>query len=137
MIALNDAWDVLGDPERRAAYDVTRSNAARSDVSASRAEAAAGQAETTIRYDPGAPRPADATHAGPPPGRPSGTVLNFGRYAGWSLGEVARFDRDYLEWLARSTVGRGLRAELEALLRPRGGAGTGPTGGSGNWPGRR
>ena len=28
--------------------------------------------------------------AGPPPGRPSGTVLNFGRYAGWSLGEVAR-----------------------------------------------
>ena len=28
--------------------------------------------------------------AGPPPGNPSGTVLNFGRYAGWSLGEIAR-----------------------------------------------
>ena len=28
--------------------------------------------------------------AGPPPGRPSGSVLNFGRYSGWSLGEIAR-----------------------------------------------
>ena len=27
--------------------------------------------------------------AGPPPGRPSGSVLNFGRYAGWSIGEIA------------------------------------------------
>ena len=40
--------------------------------------------------------------AGPPPGRPSGTVLNFGRYAGWSLGEVARHDIEYIEWLDRA-----------------------------------
>ena len=30
--------------------------------------------------------------AGPPPGRPSGSVLDFGRFKGWSLGEIARVD---------------------------------------------
>jgi hypothetical protein len=44
--------------------------------------------------------------AGPPPGDPSGTVLTFGRYAGWSLGEVARRDVDYIEWLDRMPIGR-------------------------------
>ena len=48
--------------------------------------------------------------AGPPPGRPSGTVLNFGRYAGWSLGEVARHDIEYIEWLDRAPIGRNYRA---------------------------
>ena len=48
--------------------------------------------------------------AGPPPGRPSGTVLNFGRYAGWSLGEVARHDLEYIEWLDRAPIGRNYRA---------------------------
>ncbi len=52
--------------------------------------------------------------AGPPPGRPSGTVLNFGRYAGWSLGEVARHDIEYIEWLDRAPIGRNYRAELDA-----------------------
>ena len=39
------------------------------------------------------PRCAPPRATGPPdrhPGRPSGSVLNFGRYAGWSLGEIAR-----------------------------------------------
>ena len=144
MIALNDAWDVLGDPVRRAAYDATLRPAATarpaagSTTAGSRTEAAERPLDTTIRYDPGAPRPADATHAGPPPGRPSGTVLNFGRYNRWSLGEIVRYDKDYLEWLQRSTVGRGLRAEIDALLKPRGGPGGGAAGGAtGNWPPRR
>ena len=46
--------------------------------------------------------------AGPPPGNPSGTVLNFGRYAGWSLGEIARTDIDYIEWLDRMPIGRAV-----------------------------
>jgi curved DNA-binding protein CbpA len=150
MIALNDAWDVLGDPVRRAAYDASLRPAGqvRPAAGSTAAPWASPQPadtrppDTTIRYDPGAPRPADATHAGPPPGRPSGTVLNFGRYNGWSLGEVVRFDRDYLEWLQRSTVGRGLRAEIDALLNNRGGPGGGAPGSastssSRNWPPRR
>jgi len=58
--------------------------------------------------------------AGPPPSRPSGTVLNFGRYAGWSLGEVARHDIEYIEWLDRAPIGRNYRTEVDALLRSTG-----------------
>jgi curved DNA-binding protein CbpA len=106
MIALNDAWDVLGDPARRAAYDASLAAPANQ-----RPPAAAARPESQAQPA------ADASHAGPPPGRPSGTVLDFGRYAGWSLGEIARHDKDYLEWLQRATFGRRLRAEIDALLR--------------------
>ena len=58
--------------------------------------------------------------AGPPPGRPSGSVLNFGRYAGWSLGEIGRKDIDYIEWLDRIPIGRPFRDELDVLLRKAG-----------------
>ena len=57
-------------------------------------------------YDPSM-RTADGTGAaGQPPGNPSGSVMNFGRYAGWSLGEIARSDLEYLEWLDRMPIGR-------------------------------
>jgi curved DNA-binding protein CbpA len=58
--------------------------------------------------------------AGPPPGRPSGMVLNFGRYAGWSLGEVARHDIEYIEWLDRAPIGRNYRQEVDGILRSSG-----------------
>ena len=51
-----------------------------------------------------------------PPGRPSGSVLDFGRYAGWSLGQVAIADPVYLEWLARTPIGRSFNREIGALL---------------------
>ena len=35
--------------------------------------------------------------AGRPPGRPSGSVLTFGRHLGWSIGEIARVDPGYLD----------------------------------------
>jgi curved DNA-binding protein CbpA len=132
MIALNDAWDVLGDPERRAAYDASRLGSSGGSAAASATSAAASSGAATERRpagataatgstaEAGASSRVDAMHAGPPPGNPSGTVLDFGRYAGWSLGEIARRDLVYLEWLARATVGRRLRAEIDALLRQRG-----------------
>ncbi len=55
--------------------------------------------------------------AGPAPGEPSGSVLNFGRFAGWSIGEIARRDLDYLEWLDRMPIGRPYRDELDVILR--------------------
>jgi curved DNA-binding protein CbpA len=55
--------------------------------------------------------------AGPPPGHPSGSVLNFGRYAGWSLGEIARRDLEYVEWLDRAPIGRQYRDEIDRILR--------------------
>jgi curved DNA-binding protein CbpA len=72
-------------------------------------------------YDPSRMRTADGEGAaGPPPGNPSGTVLNFGRYAGWSLGEIARRDLEYLEWLDRMAIGRAYRDEIDTILRKAG-----------------
>lgn len=69
-------------------------------------------------YDPQSMRAADGLGAaGPAPGDPVGSVLNFGRFAGWSLGEIARRDLEYLEWLDRMTIGRPYRDEVDAILR--------------------
>jgi hypothetical protein len=72
-------------------------------------------------YDPSRMRSPDGLGAaGPPPGNPSGTVLGFGRYAGWSLGEISRRDIDYVEWLDRMPIGRPYRDEIDVLLRKAG-----------------
>ena len=140
MIAINDAWDVLGDPVRRAAYDATRADLGPRTAASVQAAGGAASPSRNAGAASGAaasgPATAEAPHAGPPPGRPSGTVLDFGRYAGWSLGEIARYDVDYLEWLQRATFGRRLRTEIDALLRARRGASAGTTSG-GMWPNRR
>ena len=111
MAVINGAWEVLRDPARRAAYDVERSRAAHP---ASDGRAAGDRPATSG----GATQGVDA--AGPPPGNPSGSVMNFGRYARWSLGEIARRDLEYIEWLDRMTIGRPYRAELDQILRQTG-----------------
>jgi curved DNA-binding protein CbpA len=105
MVAINQAWAVLGNPRDRRAYDKSRAALA--------TQAAAPKPQT--------PQP-DVPNGGVrPPGPASGTVLDFGRYAGWSFGQIARHDPDFLEWLARAPIGRSFRAEIEAILaaRPR------------------
>jgi DnaJ-class molecular chaperone len=63
------------------------------------------------------PRPSDGTGgAGAPPGRPSGSVLDFGRHLGWSLGEIVRVDPGYLVWLAERPEGEPYRGEIDSLL---------------------
>lgn len=77
-----------------------------------------GRSSVGSGYDPSTMRAAEGHGAaGPPPGRPSGTVLGFGRYAGWSMGEIARRDIEYLEWLDRVPIGRPYRDEIDVLLR--------------------
>jgi curved DNA-binding protein CbpA len=65
-------------------------------------------------------RPDGEGAAGPPPGNPSGSVLTFGRYTGWSLGEIARTEVEYLEWLDRMPIGRPYQQEIDAILRAKG-----------------
>lgn len=129
MREINAAWEVIGDPEHRAAYDLERA------ASGTRRSPA-----TTVGTDPPGRRPPDpdvATRpapprsappwtgaAGPAPGRPSGSVLDFSVYYGWSLGEVARHDGGYLEWLVKKPEGRTYAAEIDALLRRFGMRGT-------------
>jgi uncharacterized protein (DUF3820 family) len=49
----------------------------------------------------------------------TGTVLDFGRYEGWTIDQLARRDPDYLLWLARTSIGRPLQAEIETALANR------------------
>jgi hypothetical protein len=55
--------------------------------------------------------------AGPAPGRPSGTVLDFGRHQGWSIGEIARADPGYLVWLEDHRKGWPHLDEIDRTLR--------------------
>jgi len=90
MAALNVAWTVLSDPARRAAYD--RQRRLRQD----------GE-----RYSP---------ESRTPPEHHDGSVIDFGRYAGWSIPEIARSDSNYLEWLVRTPNGRRYQREVAEVL---------------------
>ena len=136
MAELNHAYNQVRDSLRRRAYDLERTASAR---------AARGSGLRPV--GPGAP--GDVV-AGAPPSPPTATVspnagpfsrirpqagdgasepwsrLDFGRYAGWSLRDLARHDPDYLRWLSRHSSGIRFRPEIERLLpddaaAPRGG----------------
>jgi curved DNA-binding protein CbpA len=139
MTALNAAWELIGEPARRAAFDRQRAVEAALDRRAAEAGAGAGGSypsapasrppETVSRdwssgrsstgsgYDASMRTADGAGAAGTPPGNPSGSVLTFGRYAGWSLGEIGRRDLEYIEWLDRMPIGRPYRDEIDAILR--------------------
>lgn len=132
MVALNGARDLLLDPSRRAELDRQRGvdpgNARPGNAGPSTAGPGApsrgaggtppgGQVDPVAARDRGPAGSTDAGSAGPPPGNPSGSTLDFGRYAGWSLGEIARADIAYLEWLDRMSIGRRYRDEVDGLLR--------------------
>ena len=96
MARLNAAYELLTDAPRRAAYDTSPEAAVRRQRAA--------EPWTGI--------------AGPPPGRPSGSVLDFGIFAGWSLGEIATRDPGYLVWLAEHRQGQRFAAEIARVLGP-------------------
>ena len=165
MAAINEAWELIGEPPARQAYDRKRkplehaptatgpapegpSTGGRPAADAPHSSGAGGPTRPPRRHDatPAGPPPPETVSrdwtsgrstqgggydasmraadgfgaAGPPPGSPSGTVLNFGRYAGWSLGEVARSDIEYIEWLDRAPIGRNYRPEIDEILRASG-----------------
>jgi curved DNA-binding protein CbpA len=93
MMRINAAFDAIRTAERRAGYE-------------------------KAHHPP--PKRDGTGGAGPPPGRPSGSILDFGRHVGWSLGEISRVDPGYLVWLAERREGARFRDEIDALLRPLG-----------------
>ena len=44
-------------------------------------------------------------------------TLDFGRYAGWQLRDIAKRDIDYLVWLRRHASGARFRPAIDQLLR--------------------
>jgi hypothetical protein len=120
--AIERAYAVLHDPVRRRRYDLELTG---------RAEAAPTVGEYSDRVPVAVPRamassdsaapghaaaPVTARASTPTPGS---RILDFGRYAGWSLRQIALRDRDYLEWLRRTPLGRRYQAEIASILPPR------------------
>jgi curved DNA-binding protein CbpA len=121
MSRINAAWDRLRDPPRRDAYDrelgiypVRRREPVRP---ARRTSTPAAKDEPAGPSHGAAGHRRDGTAgAGPPPGRPSGSVLSFGRHLGWSIGEIARVDPGYLEWLEHRREGAPYADEIDDTL---------------------
>jgi curved DNA-binding protein CbpA len=117
MAELNEAYEVLDDPTKRARYDELLAGARVTTPRAARKDEVRKPASTPST--PAADRADPYGEAGPPPPSPEpvGSAMTFGRYRGWALNQVARFDRDYIEWLARTPAGRTYKQELDQLLR--------------------
>ena len=96
MAELNDAYALLRTADRRAVYDRLRQPAPTTNGGA--------------RAEP-LQRPAGARREGTRKG-----VLDFGRYVGWTIADVARHDPDYLRWLSRHSSGIRYRREITELL---------------------
>jgi DnaJ-class molecular chaperone len=96
MTDLNWAYALMRDPVKRQAWESDRRRAP-------------------------PPTPAEgATHGaprGPLDAEPGSPRLDFGRYQGWTLREVAQRDTEYLDWLRRHPSGARYREAIDILLR--------------------
>lgn len=126
MARINEAYAVLSDPEKRSRYDEIIGISKEGEPVGHTRQSMPGA--TNMKFEGGSwavrpssePTPASARfgEAGPPPRYPvaRGSVLSFGRYKGWSISQVAAYDRNYLEWLSRTMAGRTYTAELRQVL---------------------
>jgi curved DNA-binding protein CbpA len=103
MAELNWAYATLRDPVRRAATDQAREPIPvdPAPTGASLMERVQEAAAAAVERDPE---------------NPANVTLDFGRYAGMSLGHIARIEPAYLEWLRRHSSGLRYRHHIDALL---------------------
>lgn len=107
MREINEAWEILKDAARRTAYDLSTGSTV---SAASTSDSPYGGDDPNRPFWTGA--------MGPPPGRPFGPKLDFGIYAGWTIGEISRRDRGYLVWLHDKPEVEAFRAEIDKLTNP-------------------
>jgi curved DNA-binding protein CbpA len=100
MMELNEAYAMVRDATSRAQIDRARLR----------------------KYDYKATPTGNGDAATPPPPRAGseGTQLEQGRYAGWTLRDLAAHDPDYLRWLSRHASGLRYRTEITRLLAAKG-----------------
>lgn len=141
MVSLNRAWELVSDPIRRRTTDRALAQrcprpAASSNGGVDQSWRASSSVGGTTYQTPRwrehrvGTRPVNtwaAGAAGAPPGRPAGSVLDFGVFKGWSLGEVNRVDPGYLDWLVDRPEAGPYTAEIKGL-RPRPGGSGAPLG---------
>jgi DnaJ-class molecular chaperone len=92
MAQLNEAYALVRDDATRARWD------------RSQRRAAFGYAALSPEAPP------------PPRSERAGSKLEFGRYSGWTLRDLARHDPDYLRWLSRHASGLRYRTEIYQIL---------------------
>jgi curved DNA-binding protein CbpA len=96
MREVNSAFEQLSDDARRQQYDRRRAYA--------------------IPIVPTQPQSRASVFSVASGQSPATTVIDFGRYAGWKLGDLLRHDSDYLRWLARHSSGIRYRSAIKQLL---------------------
>lgn len=97
MAELNRAYELVRDPDARRRYDARRSMTQAQPIPV---------ASPAGRVDAWTPRRT--------PTEP--VVLDFGRYAGWRIADLARHDPDYLRWLCRHSSGLRFREAIARVL---------------------
>ena len=102
MAELNWAYTTLRNPDLRAAYDRQRVPIPIDHAATTLSERVQEVAAAAAIRDPESP---------------ARVVLDFGRYAGMTLGELARSDPAYLEWLRRHVSGLRYRHQIDEVLR--------------------
>jgi curved DNA-binding protein CbpA len=108
MSDLNRAYDLIRDPDLRRHYDAqlaVGSTQPRQPVGPGPAAAAPTAAQSGGAF---------ARHRNA--GDAESKVIDFGRYAGWSVRDLVRTDPDYLRWLRRHSSGLRFRPEIDRLL---------------------
>jgi curved DNA-binding protein CbpA len=99
MAELDEAYASVRTAERRAAYDQLRK---RQEVM----EAALAT-----------PSHPFGVASNPASGDTPSSALDFGRYEGWTIAQLAQHDPDYLRWLSRHSSGIRYRREIDEALR--------------------
>jgi curved DNA-binding protein CbpA len=97
MAQLKAAWALVRDPVRRERWDRS-------------------QRLAIYGFAPKGTKPSAASVPPPPRADSAGTRLPFGRYAGWTLRDLARQDPTYLRWRSRHASGLRYRTEIYQIL---------------------
>lgn len=110
MAELNWAYAVLREPELRASYESTQVPIPVSEPATSAATLSERVAEVT------------EAAIGRDSANPANTTLDFGRFAGMTLRQIARIEPGYLEWLRRHSSGLRYRHQIDKVLGSMAGA---------------
>jgi curved DNA-binding protein CbpA len=108
MAEINRAYDQVRTPERRKRYDRLHPLRAMGP-----GEAAAPVSRAAQSLGGRVPPPTNGSGV---PGEGAMMTIDFGRYQGWTLKDLAKHDPDYLRFLSRHSSGVRYRNQIAQLL---------------------
>lgn len=113
MATINRAYDLVRTPERRKRYDRLHHLHPMGPGGAAGASSLAAQA-LGGRVPP--PTNGSSSPGSDTPGTGVLMTVDFGRYQGWTLKDLAKYDPDYLRFLSRHSSGVRYRNQIAQLL---------------------